>query len=219
MVRVLVVLAVLLVALSGCGQANSPTEKQEKNAGVEQAHQASEKTREPTTAQADASDRPGPPPAALRAADEATCRQRIATRGMTKKQVDRFNERFAHEMARRIEEDPDHAGDVQQRIYDDWGIPRCECPLRTRPTPNPHPRCRVSKVGEAGTPSEGRSRWARSWQPMLASTGPASGQGGHASCKAFGQNIVFLAQTLGWFGEAMRGFAAAETRLSYGSLK
>jgi hypothetical protein len=156
MVRVLVILAVLLAVLSGCTQANSPAEKQEKRGGVEQARQAPEETHEPTTAQAyPSSDRPGPPPAALKAADEATCRQRIATRGITKKQVDQFNERFAHEMARRIEENPDHAGDVQQKIYDDWGIPRCDCPLRTRPTPDPHPRCRVSKVGEAGTSSEG----------------------------------------------------------------
>ena len=153
MVRVLVVLAVLLAAISGCSQANSPAERQEKREGVEQAQQAPEETYEPTTVQADAtSNRPGPPPAALKAADEATCRQRIATRGMTKKQVDQFNERFAHEMASRIEENPDHTGDVQQKIYDDWGIPRCECPLRTRPTPNPHPRCRVSKVDAAGTP-------------------------------------------------------------------
>jgi uncharacterized protein YceK len=61
-VRVLVVLAVLLAVLSGCTQANSPAEKQEKRGGVEQAQQAPEETHEPTTAQAyPSSDRLGPP--------------------------------------------------------------------------------------------------------------------------------------------------------------
>jgi len=142
-VRVLLVLASCAVLLYGCGQANTPVQKQEKKHGAEQAAQKPvtkirpvtepvakpmpESTTATTTSPANA-----PPEAGMSGEEQAALAEtycRIVTyaseKDMSQHEVRNFIDQTAEHSVKEMEADPSlSAGAAGNKVLDDLAVPR-----------------------------------------------------------------------------------------------
>jgi hypothetical protein len=139
MVRLLLVLTTFAVLLYGCGQPNTPVQKQEKKHGLEQAtpkpvttvqavsEPAASKpapTPEPTTPSTNASGGMSSQQAALA---EAYCRMvtYASKKDMSQQEISTFLDKTTQRSVKEMEDNPSlSAGAAGNRVLDDLDVPR-----------------------------------------------------------------------------------------------
>jgi hypothetical protein len=140
MVRVLLVLTASAVLLCGCGQPNTPVQKQEKEHGLEQATPKKPATRVQAVTEPAAS-KPAPAPEPTipstnasgamsdeqAAVAEAYCRMvtYASKQGMSQQEVSAFVDKTAQRSVKEMEEHPSlSAGAAGNEVLDDLDVPQ-----------------------------------------------------------------------------------------------
>ena len=133
------VVLVPFAVLYGCGQANSPVEKQEKKHGVEQAapkpvteirpvtEPVAEPMSEPPHTPASTSSSEGMPSREQAAQSEANCRlaNYVSNENMTQQQASALSKRVANRRGKKMQDDPSlSAGRAENAALDDLAVPR-----------------------------------------------------------------------------------------------